>query len=86
MVILPETSDDDIDRWPLDQRGQGAADAREQAARTPVSVRDMQWAMRDHFEDTPFDMTTGCRSRPVSMCPHRWRPMTFTVEVLSTPT
>lgn len=45
----------------------------------PLSVRDMQWAMRDHFEDTPFDMTNDIGAGPFKV-PYRWRPMTFTVD------
>ena len=45
----------------------------------PLSVRDMQWAMRDHFEDTPFDMTEDIGAGPFKV-PYRWRPMTFTVD------
>ena len=45
----------------------------------PISVRDMQWAMRDHFEDTPFDMTQDVGAGPFKV-PYRWRPMTFTVD------
>lgn len=44
-----------------------------------LSVRDMQWAMRDHFEDTPFDMTKDVGAGPYKV-PYRWRPMTFTVD------
>lgn len=44
-----------------------------------LSVRDMQWAMRDHFEDTPFDMTKDAGAGPFKV-PYRWRPMTFTVD------
>ncbi|MCM1092420.1 MAG: C69 family dipeptidase [Lachnospiraceae bacterium] len=45
----------------------------------PLSVRDMQWAMRDHFEDTPFDMTKDVGAGPFKV-PYRWRPMGFTVD------
>jgi dipeptidase len=44
-----------------------------------LTVRDMQWAMRDHFEDTPFDMTKDVGAGPFKV-PYRWRPMTFTVD------
>ena len=44
-----------------------------------LTVRDMQWAMRDHFEDTPFDMTKDAGAGPFKV-PYRWRPMTFTVD------
>ena len=44
-----------------------------------VDVRNMQWAMRDHFEDTPFDMTKDVGAGPYKV-PYRWRPMTFKVD------
>ena len=44
-----------------------------------LTVRDMQWAMRDHFEDTPFDMTQDIGAGPFKV-PYRWRPMTFKVD------
>ncbi len=44
-----------------------------------LTVRDMQWAMRDHFEDTPFDMTQDIGAGPLKV-PYRWRPMTFSVD------
>ena len=44
-----------------------------------LTVRDMQWAMRDHFEGTPFDMTEDVGAGPYKV-PYRWRPMTFKVD------
>ncbi len=44
-----------------------------------LTVRDMQWAMRDHFEETPFDMTEDVGAGPYKV-PYRWRPMTFKVD------
>lgn len=44
-----------------------------------VSVNDMKWAMRDHFEGTPMDMTKDVGAGPYSV-PYRWRPMTFKVD------
>ncbi len=35
--------------------------------------------MRDHFEDTPFDMTKDVGAGPYKV-PYRWRPMTFKVD------
>ncbi len=40
---------------------------------------DMKWMMRDHFEDTPLDMTKDIGAGPFDV-PYRWRPMTFTVD------
>ncbi|MDE6391602.1 MAG: C69 family dipeptidase [Duncaniella sp.] len=44
-----------------------------------VSVNDMTWAMRDHFEGTPMDMTKDVGAGPYAV-PYRWRPMTWTVD------
>ncbi|MEG1616615.1 MAG: C69 family dipeptidase [Bacteroidales bacterium] len=44
-----------------------------------LSVRDVQGMMRDHFEDTPFDMTQDIGAGPFKS-PYRFRPMTFTVD------
>lgn len=44
-----------------------------------VSVNDMKWAMRDHFEGTPMDMTQDIGAGPYAV-PYRWRPMTFKVD------
>lgn len=46
---------------------------------TLLSVRDVQNMMRDHFEDTPFDMTQDIGAGPFKV-PYRFRPMTFTVD------
>ena len=45
-----------------------------------VSVRDMQEMMRDHFEGTPFDMTTDRGATTAYGVPYRWRPMDFEVD------
>ena len=44
-----------------------------------VSVRDMQWMMRDHFEGTHLDMTKDVGAGPDSV-PYRRRPLTFKVD------
>lgn len=44
-----------------------------------ISVREMQERMRDHFEDTPFDMTQDVGAGP-NHVPYRWRPMDFKVD------
>lgn len=48
----------------------------------PITADDMKWMMRDHFEDTPFDMTTDIGAGPFAV-PYRWRPMTFEVDSVS---
>lgn len=45
----------------------------------PLSHRDVQNAMRDHFEGTPFDMTQDMGGGPFH-APYRWRPMTWEVD------
>lgn len=44
-----------------------------------VSLQDMQERMRDHFEDTPFEMTSDIGAGP-NHVPYRWRPMTYKVD------
>ncbi len=44
-----------------------------------LTVTDMKWMMRDHFEGTPYDMTADIGAGPYKV-PYRWRPMTFTVD------
>lgn len=44
-----------------------------------VSLKDMEWSMRDHFEGTPFEMTTDIGAGP-NHVPYRWRPMEFEVD------
>lgn len=44
-----------------------------------ISLSDMQWMMRDHFEGTPMDMTKDIGAGPFDV-PYRWRPMEFEVD------
>lgn len=44
-----------------------------------LSLRDMQAAMRDHFEDTPYDMTCDPGAGP-NRSPYRNRPMRYEVD------
>lgn len=44
-----------------------------------LSADDLKWMMRDHFEDTPLDMTKDIGAGPYDV-PYRWRPMGFTVD------
>lgn len=48
-----------------------------------LTHRDVQVAMADHFEGTPWDMTQDVGSGPFHS-PYRWRPMTWTVEANAT--
>ena len=43
-----------------------------------VTLRDMKERMRDHYEDTPYEMTTDIGSGP-NHVPYRWRPIGFEV-------
>lgn len=44
-----------------------------------LTADDMKWAMRDHFEGTPYDMTQDVGAGPYAV-PYRWRPMTYEVD------
>jgi dipeptidase len=44
-----------------------------------LSVADVMGLMRDHFEDTPLDMTKDPGAGPFAL-PYRWRPMTWKVD------
>lgn len=44
-----------------------------------LSADDLKWMMRDHFEDTPLDMTKDIGAGPFDV-PYRWRPMSFMVD------
>ncbi len=44
-----------------------------------LTAKDMKWMMRDHFENTPLDMTHDIGAGPYAV-PYRWRPLTFKVD------
>ena len=44
-----------------------------------VTVADVAFVMRDHYEGTPMDMTTDIGAGGNGL-PYRWRPMNFTVD------
>lgn len=44
-----------------------------------LDVQDMMSLMRDHFEDTDFDMTKGIAAGPFG-CPYRWKNIYFRAE------
>ena len=44
-----------------------------------LAVRDVMGMMRDHFEDTPLDMTSDVGAGPYGL-PYRWRPLTWEVD------
>lgn len=43
-----------------------------------LTANDLKWMMRDHYEGTPFDMTTDIGAGAYDV-PYRWRPMTYKV-------
>ena len=45
----------------------------------PVTLQDMQHGMRDHYEGTPFDVTTDLGAGPFCM-PYRPSPLSFKVD------
>ena len=44
-----------------------------------ITRQTVMSAMRDHFEDTPFDMRRDLGAGPFHL-PYRWRPMEFTID------
>ena len=44
-----------------------------------LSVKEVAWLMRDHFEDTPMDMRNDIGAGGHNL-PYRWRPMHFSVD------
>ncbi len=46
---------------------------------TLLTAKDMQWMMRDHFENTPLNMTSDIGAGPWDV-PYRFRPMDFKVD------
>jgi dipeptidase len=44
-----------------------------------VSLEDVMFGMRDHFEGTPLEFDDGIGAGPFHL-PYRWRPMTYTID------
>ena len=44
-----------------------------------LDATDVKWMMRDHYENTPYDMTNDIGAGPFHV-PYRWRPMGFVVD------
>ena len=44
-----------------------------------VSLEDVMFAMRDHFEGTPLEFNDGIGAGPFHL-PYRWRPMVYTID------
>lgn len=71
---------DGMDRYfPWVSRGEGEVLPLWVKPSRKVSLTDMQWMMRDHFEGTPFDMTVDVGSGPYNV-PYRARPMEWEVD------
>lgn len=60
-------------------RGQGEPMPLWFKAGKKLTADDLKWMMRDHFEDTPLDMTKDIGAGPFDV-PYRWRPMSYTVD------
>lgn len=44
-----------------------------------IGVKELQTWMRDHFEDTPYDMTKGLGAGPYG-CPYRWKGLEWKID------
>jgi len=44
-----------------------------------VSLEDVMFGMRDHFEGTPLEFNNGIGAGPFDL-PYRWRPMTYSID------
>ena len=75
--FAPEGSVDKYLAWILEGKGEPMPLWVKPAR--PLSSNDLKWMMRDHFEDTPLDMTKDIGAGPFDV-PYRWRPMGFTVD------
>ncbi len=75
--FLPKGS---ADAWlPWITRGEGEVMPLWVKPSRPVSADDLKWMMRDHFEDTPLDMTSDPGAGPYKV-PYRWRTLTYKVD------
>lgn len=73
-------ADGGVDQYlPWILRGQGEPMPLWFPVKKKLSADDLKWMMRDHFEDTPLDMTKDIGAGPFDV-PYRWRPMSYTVD------
>ena len=73
-------ADGGVDQYlPWSLRGQGEPMPLWFPVKKKLSADDLKWMMRDHFEDTPLDMTKDIGAGPFDV-PYRWRPMSYTVD------
>lgn len=69
----------EADRWlPWITQAQGEVMPLWVKPSREVSSHDLKEMMRDHFEDTPLDMTNDIGAGPFDS-PYRWRPLTYKV-------
>lgn len=70
----------DMDRYlPWILKGEGEALPLWVKPSRPLAARDLKAMMRDHFEDTPLDMTLDIGAGAYKV-PYRWRPLTYEVD------
>jgi dipeptidase len=70
----------EADQWlPWIMKGEGQPMPLWVKPEHKLSADDLKWMMRDHFEDTPLDMTKDIGAGPFD-CPYRWRPMSYVVD------
>ncbi|MDE7457568.1 MAG: C69 family dipeptidase, partial [Muribaculaceae bacterium] len=73
-------ADGGVDQYlPWILRGQGEPMPLWFPVKKKLSADDLKWMMRDHFEDTPLDMTKDIGAGPFDV-PYRWRPMSYTID------
>ncbi len=73
-------ADENMDTYlPWILKGEGPAMPLWFEPKQKLTAKDMKWMMRDHFENTPLDMTTDIGAGPYKV-PYRWRPLTFEVD------
>lgn len=70
----------DMDRYiPWITKGEGEVLPLWVKPAKPLTAHDLKAMMRDHFEDTPLDMTKDIGAGPYAV-PYRWRPLTYKVD------
>ena len=75
--FAPKGTMDEYLPWVL--RGEGPELPLWVKPEAKLSATDLKWMMRDHFEDTPMDMTKDIGAGPFAV-PYRWRPLTYKVD------
>lgn len=71
---------DDMDQYlPWILKGEGPAMPLWIEPKEKLTADNLKWMMRDHFENTPLDMTKDIGAGPFGV-PYRWRPLTYEVD------